>query len=98
MGHSRWILQTGGGVMLRYQISLNGKFCPTNAMVKRGFGVFAVKIVLQSYYNTEYMVRIGIYSTNSYPHKDRDTATLIQPSTFLSDPPISPSITQAVLN
>ena len=43
-------------------------------MVKRGFGVFTVKIVLQSYYNTEYRVRIGMYSTNSYAYRDSDPA------------------------
>ena len=62
--------------MLRYQISHNGKFCLTNAMVKRGFRVFAIKILLQSYYNTEYRVRIGIYSTKSHPYNDSDPATL----------------------
>ena len=40
-------------------------------MVKRLFGVFAVKIV-------EYRVKIGIFSTNSYPYKLSNTATLIR--------------------
>ena len=55
--------------MLRYRISHNGKFCLTNAMVKRWFGVFAVKIV-------EYRSKIEIFITDSYPYHISDTATL----------------------
>ena len=59
----------GGGKMVRYRISHNGKFCLTNAMVKRLFGVFAVKIV-------EYRSKLEIFITNSFPYNISDTATL----------------------
>ena len=45
-------------------------------MVKRGFGLFAVKIVLQYYYNPEYRARIGMFIANSSPCKDSNSATL----------------------
>ena len=61
----------GGGKMVRYRISHNGKFSLTNAMVKRLFGVFAVKIV-------EYKSKIEIFITNSYHHNLSDSATLTQ--------------------